>query len=74
MIKPITTPPRKRELDIEELLIELSGVSALIEALSIPFIDGTRRPSDNLIGDSLHTLHRYIERIADDISEFTVCE
>jgi hypothetical protein len=68
----IQTPPRKRDLDLEYLIIELGGVSALMTALSIPFCNGTDRISDKLTADALNALHLYIDRIADDIGEFTV--
>ena len=67
----ITTPPRKRELDLEYLIVELGGASALLTALSISFNDGDRI-SDNLTAEALNALHQYIDRIADDLAEFTV--
>lgn len=68
----ITTPPRKRDLDLEYLIVELGGVSALLASLSIPYSTGTDRISDKLTADALNALHLYVDRIADDIAEFTV--
>lgn len=72
MLKPITTPPRTRTLDLEDLTIELSGVSDLLLALSFPYSDGTGSLADAKAADALYALSQYIGRINDDISQFTV--
>ena len=72
MLKPITTPPRTRTLNLEDLTIELSGVSDLLLAFSFQYNDSEGSLADNKAADALYALSRYIDRINDDFSEFTI--
>lgn len=74
MLNTITTPPRTRKLDLEDLTTELFGISDMLIALSFPFMDGTERLTDSKIADVLNAVSSHINRIADDISEFTVTD
>lgn len=68
----IQTPPRKRNLDLVNLIAELGGLSALMTSLYIPFMDGENKMSDAKTADALYAVQRYLDRISDDIEEFTV--
>lgn len=68
----IQTPPRKRSLDLVNLTAELGGLSALMLSLYVSFMDGESQIPETKTADALYAMQHYLDRIIDDIEEFTV--
>lgn len=57
--------------DLEDLHIELSGVSNMLISLSISFNVGYDRIPDDRMADVLNSISCHINRIADDIYQIS---
>ncbi len=57
--------------DIEDLSIEILGVSAMALQLSICFDDTNERVPDECIGNILYGMSLYLDRISEDLSKVT---
>ena len=74
MITTITTPPRSRTIDLEDLSCELSCFSSLLLALSMSCDNREGYLAHEEAAEAINALHLYIDRVADDIAAFTVGE
>ena len=63
---------RKRKYDTMDLAAELSGISALCFILSSPFGENDNRMSDHILGDALHGIACYIDRISNDVGDLEI--
>ena len=67
---------KKPTTDTSDLTAELEGAAAILYTLSHPLLAGdnqaTDRAADTTIGNALHGVASFIERISADISELRV--
>ena len=55
------------ERDLLDLSAEIDGLSAILEIISVPFLEHDGQPGENITGEALHGAAQYARRISQDV-------
>lgn len=59
-----------KDLDRDSIAGELEAIADIAFAVSNPLLEGENRLSDAVIGNTLHAIGMYLNRIARDIADY----